>query len=320
MALPIINLSVVPVFPANVVASEPVIVTKAGLTYSFSLDPFRYAVDPAPVAGQTQILALDTVTQTTSRVDLSVFQTGLSIVAAQITDSTATGRAILTGNDVAGRAALGLGALAVKSVADLTTDISGTLGILNGGTGQTTAPAAFDALKQSATTTATGVVELATNAEVQAQASSSVVVTPSNLAQRVAFFAHKNGTNQTTITSGTETKLTFGTESYDIGGYYDTSNSRFTPPAGRYFVSAVALTSGGGVDQAAMGLLIYKNGVRYRADFDSWSGTTNKSARISTTVEANGTDYFEVFFVGFGAGDKAINGTADSTFFTAGAI
>lgn len=223
----------------------------------------------------------------------------------------ATGNALISG---------GVGAAPLYGKIGLTTHVSGTLPIANGGTGEATAAAAFGALKQAATTTATGVVELATDAETQAQASTSVAITASNLAQRVAFFAHKNSTNQTTITSGVETKLTFGTESYDIGGYYDTSTSRFTPPAGRYFISAVALTAAGGVDQAAFGLLIYKNGVRYRADFDSWSGTTNKSARVNATVEANGTDYFEIFFVGFGAGDKTINGAADSTYFSAGAI
>ena len=55
----------------------------------------------------------------------------------------------------------------------------GTLGIAAGGTGQTTASAAFNALKQNATTSATGVVELATAAEMEAASSTTVVPTPS---------------------------------------------------------------------------------------------------------------------------------------------
>lgn len=51
---------------------------------------------------------------------------------------------------------------------DLATDVTGTLQISSGGTGATTASAAFAAIKQVATTTVTGVVELATNGETTA--------------------------------------------------------------------------------------------------------------------------------------------------------
>lgn len=356
MALPIINLSFVPVFPANVFADQPLVVTKAGLNYTFSFNPFGYSVDPAPVPAQTQILVLNSVTQTTARVDLSVLQTGVAIVSTQITDSTETGRAVLTSDAAGGRTALGLGSMALKSAIDLTTDItgnlpvtnlnsgtgasattywrgdgtwgqvsltagvSGTLPIGSGGTGQTTASAAFSALKQAATDTATGVVELATDAETRAQSDTTRAVTPANLAGRTAFHAHKNGTSQTGMTSGTDTKLTFGTELFDVGSYYDTTNSRFTPPAGRYRISGAALTSSGAVDQAVLGLMIYKNGSKHKQDFDAFSGTVNKTARISCVVEANGTDYFELYFVAFGAGTKDVNGAADSTWFCGEAI
>src|SRR5688572_8799746 len=35
---------------------------------------------------------------------------------------------------------------------------------------------------------------------------------------RPTFSAHKNGTGQTSITSNTDTKVTFGTEDWDVGG------------------------------------------------------------------------------------------------------
>lgn len=56
-----------------------------------------------------------------------------------------------------------------------------TLGIANGGTGQTTAATAFDALKQAATDIYTGVVELATAAEVQTGTDTTRAITPSTL-------------------------------------------------------------------------------------------------------------------------------------------
>jgi hypothetical protein len=53
--------------------------------------------------------------------------------------------------------------------------------VAEGGTGATTAANAFNALKQNATETATGVVELATTAEAAAGTASNVVVTPAGL-------------------------------------------------------------------------------------------------------------------------------------------
>lgn len=54
---------------------------------------------------------------------------------------------------------------------DLATQVTGTLAIANGGTGQTTASAAFVALKQTADETNTGVVDMATDAEIRAATS-----------------------------------------------------------------------------------------------------------------------------------------------------
>lgn len=59
--------------------------------------------------------------------------------------------------------------------------VSGTVGISSGGTGQTTSAAAFGALKQDATQTETGVVELATNGEAQGGTDTTRAITAANL-------------------------------------------------------------------------------------------------------------------------------------------
>jgi hypothetical protein len=64
----------------------------------------------------------------------------------------------------------------------LTTGITGTLPIGNGGTGQITAALAFGALKQAASDSATGVVELATAAETTTGTDAARAVTPDGLA------------------------------------------------------------------------------------------------------------------------------------------
>lgn len=62
----------------------------------------------------------------------------------------------------------------------LTTGITGTLAIANGGTGQTTAANAFNALKQTATTSTTGVIQLGTTAEVRVKTATDRALTPGN--------------------------------------------------------------------------------------------------------------------------------------------
>lgn len=67
------------------------------------------------------------------------------------------------------------------SVTGTASNVTGTVAISNGGTGQVTAEAAFNALKQPASETATGVMELATSAEVQAGTDTVRAVTPAGL-------------------------------------------------------------------------------------------------------------------------------------------
>jgi hypothetical protein len=80
-----------------------------------------------------------------------------------------------------GTGASGTWGINITGNAATATSVSGVQGIANGGTGQTTAANAFDALKQAATETATGVVELATSAEVAAGTDTTRAITPAAL-------------------------------------------------------------------------------------------------------------------------------------------
>lgn len=70
---------------------------------------------------------------------------------------------------------------AVLTVAAGIPSWAATLPVASGGTGQTTAATAFDALKQSATTSYVGAVQLATTAEVQTGTDSAKPITPNTL-------------------------------------------------------------------------------------------------------------------------------------------
>jgi hypothetical protein len=87
--------------------------------------------------------------------------------------------ATLSGGSLIGAAAITSGT--ITGITDLA--------IADGGTGASSAAAAFNNLKQAATTSATGVVELATDAEAMAGTDTTRAVTPSNLASAKSYSA-----------------------------------------------------------------------------------------------------------------------------------
>jgi hypothetical protein len=76
------------------------------------------------------------------------------------------------------------------------------------------------------------------------------------------FSASKNTVDQTGIATGTFTKLTFPTEEWDDGGFYDAPNSKWTPPSGLVHITGGARMTAGVVDQAIMVVTLYKDGTR----------------------------------------------------------
>lgn len=134
------------------------------------------------------------------------------------------------------------------------------------------------------------------------------------LADSAAFYAHKNGVDQTGVVPATFTLVTFGTAAI-ASVAYNTGTSRWTPPAGNYRISASLTITVNVVSGAELTILIYKNGVAlYQADYypGAAAGTT---ISIDRPVVSNGTDYFEVYVYLVGAGNKTIGGAiAQSSF------
>ena len=120
-----------------------------------------------------------------------------------------------------------------------------------------------------------------------ANTSKWVLLTPAGV--KPCFAAYK-GSNQT-ITAN-PTKITFTTEELDAGGYYDASNSKWTPPAGVVFVEASAQFTDI-LDGTLVEFLIYKNGSSV-ARCNRLCATTD-ALRATYIGAANGTDYFEVY-------------------------
>jgi hypothetical protein len=147
------------------------------------------------------------------------------------------------------------------------------------------------------------------------------------ITQRPAFSVHRNGTNQTGITSGDWTKVRFTTEEFDTNGDFEAdaddsggaSESRFTPTvAGKYLLTA-AIAWDTDLSERPAVCAICKNGTLYKQiriiHATSVSGVS-QSHPISVIVDANGsTDYFEVYcWQNFT--NAVLDGASDKTFFS----
>lgn len=133
----------------------------------------------------------------------------------------------------------------------------------------------------------------------------------------VAFLAHKNGTDQT-LSDETWAKLTFGTESFDTGSYYDTSTSRYTPPAGTYLVTGRWGTTAFGAANVGS-IAIYINGTRtYTNSISEANGVRAYTCGISQILSLNGTDYVEMWgYVNTAGASQDVDGDAEFTSFSA---
>lgn len=156
----------------------------------------------------------------------------------------------------------------------------------------------------SASPTFTGTITAANIA-----ASGSVVA-----AAQPGFSANKNLVNQAGIASGTPTLVTFGTELFDTGAYYNTANSRWTPPASKVAISAAVYLSGI-TSGTATEIAIYKNGALFQHSIVMPNGTTT-GAYINIIDAANGTDYYEVYVSGTTSTSITVDGAAYNSYFS----
>jgi hypothetical protein len=132
---------------------------------------------------------------------------------------------------------------------------------------------------------------------------------------RPRFSAHKNGSDQGSIATATDTKITFGTEDYDVGGFYNAATSVWTPPPGDHMLVSTISWSAGIADQQSHQVRVYKNGGLHRIEQRTSSGTTALASSIAVQVVADGDDTFEIYGRASGAGDKTVEGDSNQTWF-----
>lgn len=126
-----------------------------------------------------------------------------------------------------------------------------------------------------------------------------------------SFRAEKSGSQS--LGSATSTKVTFDTEIFDNGAYFDTANSRWTPPSGIVMLGGqidLNVTSGTAT------VFLRKNGTNV-AEFEAMaSGDTYDKVNFSYLDTCDGDDYYEVF-VTTTAGTQSVTASVTSvtTFF-----
>ena len=135
-----------------------------------------------------------------------------------------------------------------------------------------------------------------------------------------AFRANKASPYQA-ISHNSDVIITFETEDFDTNGFYDTSNSRFTPTiAGYYFVNAnVGFSNATGEYYFAIHL--FKNGTRVSRG-GNWNDGSNQNVNVrnSSIIAFNGSsDYVDVRCYQNSGGNLTINNgdNGAQTFFEA---
>ena len=158
----------------------------------------------------------------------------------------------------------------------LTTSVTGTLPVANGGTNTT-----------SAINTASGIVVL--NGSAQIPALDGSLLTKLSL---TILAAHNSSTQS--INTSSWTQRTFGVVDKDSGSYW--ASNTYTPLiAGWYLVTYMDAIAGvsGDFQQYA----IYKNGSLYAQDTASVSSSNFGSGTVTAIVQMNGTTDALTFFV-----------------------
>ena len=80
-----------------------------------------------------------------------------------------------------------------------------------------------------------------------------------------AFFVNKHSSSNQDISNNTATKITFDSESWDVGSGFDLSNDKFVVPSGeggKYHINFTCRTYDAGGELYSVRQQIYKNGSR----------------------------------------------------------
>jgi hypothetical protein len=121
-----------------------------------------------------------------------------------------------------------------------------------------------------------------------------------------------------TITSGSQQKVTFGSETFDTNSNF--ASSRFTPTVEGYYQFNATVRIDGPASTGECMIILYKNGAEYaRGNNESGTeqGASFYSMQVSDIAYANGTgDYFEVYIQQTSGSNKNTTAGAPISYFS----
>ncbi len=125
----------------------------------------------------------------------------------------------------------------------------------------------------------------------------------STMATRPEILLRANGNGDAqSVPVNTPTKLTHGGLNDDVGNYFSTSLSRWTPPEGTYRIKAHCAFTTNIADTDILNMEIHKNGANTRGSITVAARGGLVAGSVDALVAANGTDFFEIFVVVEGGG------------------
>jgi len=122
--------------------------------------------------------------------------------------------------------------------------------------------------------------------------------------------------DQTGIVPSSFTKVTFNTAGTNVGSNFNTTNNRWTPPAGRVMIGAT-LYAGAGAAGVNINVCIYKNGALLNYAVTNTGSVTISNVSVQTIDVANGTDYYECYFLHNGASNATVYASQQTWFWGA---
>ena len=184
--------------------------------------------------------------------------------------------------------------------------------IVDGGTGQSTAQAAIDALSAVSGATNEHVLTKDTatgNAIFKAVAGGG---SPGAFTSKCSVYIN----NTQSIAHNTWTKVLLDTEDYDIDGEFDaTGNNRFQPDADGYYSVKCGLSISALGDAVAVYVSIYKNGSAWKTTGQQKGGVATIMLTVSCDMYLLSTDYIELWIVHLHGSNRTIgSATARTTF------
>lgn len=133
--------------------------------------------------------------------------------------------------------------------------------------------------------------------------------------QTPSAFSVIKSSDQTGIPDSTFTQVTWGTEIYDVGNHFTSSNG-WIPPAGKVHMDATILVTGAFPTGNQIAAAIYKNAAAFAQNNNGAGSFGGNSVAISLNDVANGTDAYTLrVFADVSSGTATVLSNVGASFF-----